>query len=75
MLDFPDLQSPPKKIYKVVFHNCCVKAGDTVQLDTVVGRNFNTGDTVIAGCHGQVEGCFISRPEYALIVIIKPHHS
>ena len=72
MLDYPDLLFPPKNTYKVNIQDCHVKVGDLVQPNTIVGIDFLTGDAMIADCHGQVEGLFVSRPEQAMIVVINP---
>jgi hypothetical protein len=49
-----------------------LRVGDAVTPETVVGTDVGTGETVTAGCRGEVIGVNFSGGEHALMVTIQP---
>jgi hypothetical protein len=65
-------QSPKPVQFKIDATQCNLRIGDAVTPDTVVGTDVETGETVSAGCRGEVIGINFSGGEHALIVTIQP---
>ena len=65
-------RSPKPVQFKIEANKCSLRVGDSVTPDTVVGTAVETGETVIAGCHGKVIGVHFSGGEHALIVTVHP---
>jgi hypothetical protein len=51
---------------------CSVQVGDVVTPEMVIGKEVETGESVRAGIHGQVETISFSGADHALIVLIQP---
>ncbi len=57
--------------FKIAASWCDLRVGDQVAPETRVGVDYDSGDVVTAGCHGQVVAVTFSGGEHALIVIIE----
>ena len=59
-------------LFKIDASRCDLRVSDPVTPETTVGEDFETGEIVKAGCHGQVEAVSFSGDDHALIVVISP---
>ncbi len=57
--------------FKVDASQCNLRVGDIVEPETVIGMDFETGEMVMAGRHGQVEAVGFSGGEHALVIVIR----
>jgi hypothetical protein len=71
-----DRPSSDPILFKIDASRCDLRVGDRVTPETTVGEDFETGEIVKAGRHGQVEAISFSGDDHALIVVISPagHH-
>ncbi|MBC8446953.1 MAG: YibE/F family protein [Chloroflexi bacterium] len=67
-----DRISPDPILFKIGASRCDLRVGDRVTPETTVGEDFETGETVKAGCHGRVEGISFIADDHALVVVIRP---
>lgn len=63
---------PDRILFKIGASRCDLRIDDRVTPETVVGEDFETGETVKAGCHGRVEGINFIADDHALVVAIRP---
>ena len=62
--------------YKIDASRCALRVGDLVAPGTTIGEDFDTGKTLSAEAHGQVEGVYFSGADHALVILIRtdtPH--
>jgi hypothetical protein len=57
--------------FKIDASLCNLRVGDTVEPETVVGMDFETGEMVKAGRHGRVEAVGFSGGRHALTIVIR----
>jgi beta-lactam-binding protein with PASTA domain len=57
--------------FKIDASLCNLRVGDTVEPETVIGMDFETGQKVKAGRHGRVEAVSFSGGEHALTIVIQ----
>ncbi|MEZ4526593.1 MAG: hypothetical protein R2941_11795 [Desulfobacterales bacterium] len=58
-------------MFKIDASRCFVKADDDVSPDTEIGTDYESGETVRAGCRGNVTAVLFSGAEHALTVKIR----
>ncbi len=57
--------------FKIDASQCNLRVGDMVEPETVIGMDFETGETVRAGRHGQVKAVSFSGGGHALTIVIR----
>lgn len=62
---------PQFRMFKIDAARCSVKADDEVSPDTEIGADYESGETVRAGCRGKVTAVSFSGREHALMVKIR----
>jgi hypothetical protein len=68
----PNLDSPNLRLFKIDASRCDLQAGHTVAPTTIVGTDYETRQTVKAGCFGVVQAVYFQGAEHALVVAIQP---
>ena len=68
----PQRASSDLALFKIDASRCDLRIGDRVTPETKVGEDFETGETVKAGCHGEVEGINFIADDHALVIGIRP---
>ena len=58
--------------FKIEASGLGVRIGDTVSPDTAIGRDYETGEAIFAGCDGKVSGLAFSGGEHAFMVSVIP---
>ena len=57
--------------FKVDATQCDLQIGDRVTHDTVIGKDFETDETVTAGCRGRVVAVNFNAGDHALMILIQ----
>ena len=57
--------------FKIDASLCNLRVGDTVEPETVIGMDSETGEMVKAGRHGRVEAVSFSGGGHALTIVIR----
>jgi hypothetical protein len=57
--------------FKIDASLCNLRVGDTVEPETVIGMDFETGEMVRARRHGRVEAVSFSGGGHALTIVIR----
>ena len=67
----PKVAAGEATTFKIDASLCNLRVGDIVEPETVIGMDFETGEMVRAGRHGQVEAVSFSGGEHALTIVIR----
>jgi len=58
-------------VYKIDASRCDLRVGDLVAPGMTIGADSDTGVTLKAEAHGQVEGIHFSGADHALVILIR----
>ena len=59
------------KKFEIEASECDLQIGLSVTPETIIGRDFETGKMIEAGCHGRVASINFNASNHTLIVIIE----
>jgi hypothetical protein len=71
MAQYDSSSKPVFGKFEIDATECHLQIGDLVTPETIVGRNFETGETVMAGCYGRVESINFNAANHTLLVLIQ----
>jgi hypothetical protein len=62
---------PNRILFKIEASRCALRVDDRVTPETTIGEDFETGETLQAGCHGYVEAIHFDASDHAFFVVIR----